>query len=207
MKVLIFLLLLSGSVKAQTWDEFFKQKKTQRKYLIQQLAALKMYAGYLKKGYDMTNNGINTIKGFTKGEFDLHEDYFNSFKSINPAIVSKKRIMEIIAFQLAIQRNFVSAKHAEFQQESDGLYIVEVKRHVLAECDTDMDALLKIISSERFELKDDERLKRLEQIHQRMKDKCQFSLSFLNQVKMLAVERVQAVNDNISMSRIYGITN
>jgi hypothetical protein len=34
---------------AQTWSEWFSQKKTQKKYLLEQVAALKIYAGYLKK--------------------------------------------------------------------------------------------------------------------------------------------------------------
>lgn len=47
---LISLFLAPFSVQCQTWDEVFKQKETQKKYLIQQIEAIKMYASYLKKG-------------------------------------------------------------------------------------------------------------------------------------------------------------
>lgn len=44
--------------EAQTFDEWFRQKKTQKKYLVQQIAALKVYLGYLKEGYEIAQKGM-----------------------------------------------------------------------------------------------------------------------------------------------------
>ncbi|MGB4400952.1 MAG: hypothetical protein WBJ10_16380, partial [Daejeonella sp.] len=71
--LILFIVSMSGNLMAQTWDEIFKQKETQKKYLVQQLAALKLYAGYLKKGYDIADKGISSIKAFSNGEFKLHD--------------------------------------------------------------------------------------------------------------------------------------
>ncbi|MCH5688762.1 conjugal transfer protein TraI [Niabella sp. W65] len=51
-KILLFLLLVvsaGSNLQAQTFAEWFQQKKTQKKYLLQQIAALQVYIGYAKK--------------------------------------------------------------------------------------------------------------------------------------------------------------
>ena len=53
MKKLIIIMLLGmlvTGVKAQTFAEWFQQKKTQKIYLLEQIAALQIYTGYLQKG-------------------------------------------------------------------------------------------------------------------------------------------------------------
>ncbi|ULT42931.1 conjugal transfer protein TraI [Niabella defluvii] len=70
-KILLFLLLVvsaGSNLQAQTFAEWFQQKKTQKKYLLQQIAALQVYIGYAKKGYNIAKDGLNTIGGFTRGE-------------------------------------------------------------------------------------------------------------------------------------------
>jgi hypothetical protein len=71
---------------AQTpnWNEWFRQKKTQLKYLAEQIAALKVYLEYLKKGYDVAQKGLSTIELIKSGSFSLHKDYFNSLKQVSP---------------------------------------------------------------------------------------------------------------------------
>ena len=49
MPILLFL-FVSMLLSAQTTAEWFNQKATQKKYLIQQIAALQVYIGYLQKG-------------------------------------------------------------------------------------------------------------------------------------------------------------
>jgi len=77
----LMLFLSAGNIHAQTFSEWFRQKKTQKKYLLQQIAALQVYIGYAQKGYRIAKEGLTTIGGFTKGEFDLHSDFINSLSS------------------------------------------------------------------------------------------------------------------------------
>jgi len=47
-KIFLFLLLVvsaGSNLQAQTFAEWFQQKKTQKKYLLQQIAALQVYIG------------------------------------------------------------------------------------------------------------------------------------------------------------------
>src|SRR5687767_6220341 len=85
----------------QTWEEFFRQADTQKKYLLEQIAALKVYSGYLKQGYNIASTGLKTVKDITGGEFNLHSSFINSLKTVNPAIKKDLRIAEIISLQLS----------------------------------------------------------------------------------------------------------
>jgi len=73
------LLSITKSMSAQTFAEWFRQKSTQKKYLIQQIAALQVYIGYVSKGYSIAKKGLNTIQDIKHGDFDLHKNYFNNF--------------------------------------------------------------------------------------------------------------------------------
>lgn len=87
---------------AQTWDEWFRQKKTQRRYLAKQIALLKVYLGYLKKGYEIADKGLTTIHNIKNGDFNLHRDFFGSLKNVNPHIRNSAKVADIIAFQIYI---------------------------------------------------------------------------------------------------------
>ncbi len=59
-------------IRAQTFSEWFRQKKTQQRYLLEQIAALRVYAGYVHKGYGIVSDGLQTVRDITNVEFNLH---------------------------------------------------------------------------------------------------------------------------------------
>ncbi|MDB5119755.1 MAG: hypothetical protein JWN56_973 [Sphingobacteriales bacterium] len=194
------IMLMSASANAQTWAEFFRQKKTQKEYLIKQITALKLYAGYLKKGYDITNEGLRTIKNISKGELNLHSDYLNSLKAVNPSVSQNFKIAEILSLQIEVAKNLRFRKlNADFQSE-ERKYFESVWSNLQAESRHDLDELFLLITAGKFEMTDEERLYRLDGIHKRMIDKYEFSQSFLNQVNLLKLQRDQETR-NIEASR------
>lgn len=69
MRKFLLIVMISFSacwVKAQTFNEWFKQKKTQIQYLIDQIAALQVYSQSLQKGYDIADAGLKFIHGIKK---------------------------------------------------------------------------------------------------------------------------------------------
>lgn len=205
--IILLLLLLSSMAKSQTWDEFFRQKATQKEYLLQQLAALKLYADYLSKGYQIADKGLKTIKGFTKGEFDLHSVYFESLKTVNPAVAGNKNIAEILIWQAGIIKGFKSINGKAIKSGNDKSYIENVRSKVLSECVRDVEDLFAVISSGELEMKDDERLKRIDKLHSDMRDKYQFTESFISHIKVLNLQREQEKQNSSVSKKIYGITN
>ncbi|WP_207428914.1 hypothetical protein [Pedobacter sp. SYSU D00535] len=193
--------------KAQTWDEFFRQKETQKKYLLQQLAALKLYADHLSKGYEIADKGLKTIEGFTKGEFDLHSAFFESLKVVKPAVANNKNIREILTWQAVIIKGYNSLNREAIKSGNDKSYIESVRSKVLSDCARDVEDLLAVISSGELEMKDDERLKRIDKLHSDMRDKYQFTESFIRQIKVLNLQREQEKQNSTVSKKIYGITN
>jgi hypothetical protein len=80
---------------AQTFNEWFRQKKTQEEYLIQQLIGLEVYTNYLKKGYQAIDKGSKTIKRIKNGDFTLHDLFFESQKSLNSNMLKQVDGMDI----------------------------------------------------------------------------------------------------------------
>ncbi|MEJ6979435.1 hypothetical protein WG906_03180 [Pedobacter sp. P351] len=204
--LILLLLLLSGMTKAQTWNEIINQKETQKKYILQQLAALKLYAGLLKDGYTAVNKGLNSIKEFTKGELNLHTVFINSLKVVNPIVSKNWKVAEIISLQSAIRKNFKESSKLEMSQ-GEGSYLESVRLKVFEECSNDMEELLLVISSGKLEMKDDERISRIDNLYESMKDKYQFTESFLSQVKLLNLQKEREEKNANTSKRNYQLNN
>jgi hypothetical protein len=190
-------------VQAQTWGEFFNQKKTQKRYLLQQIAALKVYAGYLKKGYEIMDGGISTVRDITRGEFSLHNAFIGSLKQVSPAIRKDVRVAEIIALQLHILQAFGGIKDHELLSAGDLAYIRLVQAELTADCFADLEELLLVITSGKLEMEDDERLQRLGQVYERMLDKSAFTQDFCGNAAQLIRQRRAGQQEIGNVLRMY----
>jgi hypothetical protein len=208
--ILCGLVLLAFSfqpARAQTFAEWFSQRKTQIRYLTQQIAALEQYGSYVKQGYQITQGGWGGIGNWVKGEFDLHSAYYNSLKTVNPAVKYDPKADSILTDARLITQQF---DHLSGRAALDGDtrgYIGRVKTAVLTETDKDLLELQMVMTDGKAQLTDDERIRRLDAIHERVKDKLVFSGSFCNDVRMLIVQRNNSLNDINTLKSIYGISN
>lgn len=180
---------VSSGVQAQTFAEFFSQKKKQKEYLLKQIAGLQLYIGYAKKGYDIVGSGIHTVKDITNGEFGLHSTFFSSLKAVSPVIRNNSKVAEIIALGLGIGKNFNGIKSSLYLSASDQQYIASVRAKVLDDCAKDLEELLLVVTSGKLEITDDERIKRLDKVYAAMQDKSAFTQSFTGQVHALLMQK------------------
>lgn len=195
MKAILISVMLAGSfiAGAQTPNEWFQQKETQKKYLLQQIAALKMFIDYAEKGYNIANKGSQTIHSIKKGDFNLHNDFFNSLKQINPAIKNWSRIEDIIEMQIKIIKQIKDVhssitKQAQLTtEEIDYCYTVFDK--LANDCLEDIDELMLATTPGELQMKDDERMEKIEKIFIGMEDKYAFVNSFSNELKILLYQR------------------
>ncbi len=194
--LIIILLLLPFFIQAQNNKRFM--------YMIQQIAANKIYIGYLEKGYNIARKGLNTIHGIKKGDFNLHQDYFASLSMVNPKIKSYKRIADIITYQVRITKtaNITIRNLKESQQFDDNelRYCNAVFDNLLAECWKDMDELYLIITSNELQMKDDERINRIDKIYLSFQNKYSFCQSFSEECSVLAIQRLTEQKE-IKMSK------
>src|SRR5258706_4187148 len=94
---IVGLLVISTSCFCQSpnWNEWMRQKKTQRKYLLQQIAALEAYYNYLKKGYEICDKGLTMIGDIKDGKLTLDKKYLNALSNVSPAVRNSPKLAAI----------------------------------------------------------------------------------------------------------------
>ncbi|MCS3732575.1 hypothetical protein [Mucilaginibacter dorajii] len=200
---IIVLVCCSSAIQAQTFAEWFKQTSTQKKYLLQQIAALQVYTGFLEKGYGIAKSGLGTIKNITGGEFDLHLLYISSLKQVNPVIRNDKRVGGILSMQTELQKRFNELEGLNVLPADNQAYINSVKQTITVLCLKDLDELELVITSGKLEMKDDERLQRLGKVYESTLDKYAFTQQFTTDVILLVIQVRQQQNDTQLVRRYY----
>jgi hypothetical protein len=196
-KIILFLViaaLVFSEVNAQTFNELFRQKAAQKKYLLQQIAALQIYISYAKKGYNIVSGGINTIRDIKKGDFNLHNTFFNSLKSINPKISRYAKVADIITYQVRIiklgKQTLQSIREANQFTHEEVEYCKKVFDSLLDDCVESIDELLAIITPDELAMKDNERLSRIDKLYIDMQDKFTFCNVMSEDIGILALQRM-----------------
>ncbi len=207
--IISIVLLCAENLSAQTLSEWFRQKATQKKYLIQQIAALQVYSGYLSKGYSIAKNGINTIKSIKNGDKLQHTNYFNSLVIVNPQIKRLKKVSDIIAMQLSITKQsgnaIKSCRNNHHFTSSEINYLQGVFDKLLSDCAKNLDELLNLITNGNLQMKDDERIKAIDKIYADMQDKQQFARAFTNNAADLCIQSSNEENDIIISKKLNGL--
>ena len=179
---MLFILAIITKANAQTWEEWTEQKDTQIKYLVQQIAAFQTYLGYAKQGYEIAHNGITTVQNIKNGEWSLHKDFFASLKIVNPVIKNSAKVADIIALQVSLVKRSKALLN-ECRQNGqltyeEIAYLENACNKLLLESLKDIDELIMLITSGELQMKDDERINRLENIYTNMQQKQVFLQSF-----------------------------
>lgn len=188
------IVLCIGATFAQTFNEWLNQKSTQKKYLLQQIAALQVYINYAKKGYNIVSGGINTIRDIKKGDLKLHNTFFSSLKTINPKISRYAKVADIISYQVRIiklaRQTVQSIREANQFSAEEIEYCRKVLDALLDDCIQSITELLEIITPDKLQMTDDERLVRIDKLYQDMQDKFTFCNVMSEDISLLALQRL-----------------
>lgn len=181
----VLLTVGSTSLWAQTFGEWFRQKKTQQRYLLEQIAALRVYAGYVHKGYGIVSGGLQTVRDITGGEFSLHELFISGLKKVSPVIRNDVRIAEILLMQGQLVKFFdgLTSKCGISVEMLD--YVHSVRLEVLGEGLSDLEELLLVVTSGKAEMTDDQRLARLNSLYGRSLERSSFVRDFCGQTALV----------------------
>ncbi|WP_348823351.1 hypothetical protein [Flavobacterium aestuarii] len=206
MKKIILLLLFAGFLNGN----IYAQAK-QAQVLLKQIAALQVYIGYAQKGYSIAKKGLNVISDFKRGELNLHTDYFNSLKTVNPKIKKYARVAEIISLQIKITKSYNViyrlVQEGDLFHGDEVEYIKRVFERLIDNCDSILVELIAIITDNQLEIKDDERISRIDVLYQNMLDNHTFCESFGNQTRLLSLSKTKDSNDVKTSRAIQGFNN
>jgi hypothetical protein len=202
-KYIVSLVLLTATAQAQSFSfsDLFGQAKKQRQYYEQQIAAYNALQSELKQGYNVMKNGLGGIRDINTAELDAHHAYYTSLSTPSAPVKNNSQVKDILNYQTYIS--------SAFNQNFTGLtldeinYLTAVKTQVFADCNKELSDLQNLLTAGKLQLSDDERLKRLNAIHASMLDKYEFSQSFTNSLKMLAIRRQQNQHDTQTLSSLY----
>lgn len=207
--VLLMLLLRQGS--AQTFSEWFQQKETQKKYLLQQIAALQVYIGHVQKGYAITKQGLLTISDLKEGVLNVHSDHFQSLKAVNGRIGNYSRVVDVIAMQVKVITTCKDAlkgmKRSGAFNNDEINYASGVYNRLLEDCLKTVEALIAVTTSGELAMKDEERLKQIDNLYADMQSKYTFANAFSDEVSLHAAARVREQSDIQTTKVLHGIKN
>lgn len=213
-KLIIILMVLLSTVsmaEAQKMKAWVNQKKTQIEYLILQIAAKKVYLEQVKKGYKIAQEGLGIISSFKRGEFNLHDLFFKSLKNVNPAIKGYVRVEETIEFQREILLGYNQILR---QLTTDGAFTDEevsyfrsVFSKLLNDSEMLLDDLISVVTSGNLEMKDDERLTRIDKLFLAMQDNYSFYRTFSSEIKATAVSRLKEKTDVETSRALHGLND
>lgn len=201
------LFLSSLHVPAQTWDEWFRQKKTQKKYLLEQIAKLKVYLEFVKKGYQIAQTGLTTISEIKSGDFTLHSLFFDRLKAVNPKIKKYWKVAAMIDMQvkvMGIYRKYVADVNNTKILDSDEIgSLYRLFTTLVDQFADNMEALLLVVTATGLEMADKERLQRIDLLFDEVSEKYSTVLSFTNDTSLQIIQRERELNDLQTLKNLY----
>jgi len=212
MKIYFFgLLFLSNFYcQAQTLEEWTSQGTTQIKYLLEQIAAQKVYLERLSNAYRTIHKGADIIGDIKGKRISIHSLYFNSLSLINPGIADRDFLTAIFLKQKAAIKNLKYTqdlmKNTSF---SAGLrnYILQASNRAISGVNKTADALIEIFEPSQLNMTDEERMKRLNASACEVNAVLLFSTAILQQVKALLDENKQRPKQLSHFLQLSGIEN
>lgn len=185
------------------------QQAKQKRMLLLQIAALRTYVEYAAKGYKAVKNGLNFISDAKRGEVNLHGDYFTSLLAVNPKVRNYARAAEIVSLQVKIlntyKRTFREIQKDDLFHGSELDYIQRTFNRLLQSCDESIDTLLLITTSTKLEMKDDERIERIDKLYEAASEDYAFCEKFSGDIKVLAISKAKVKNDSRQSGELYGL--
>lgn len=208
--LLIWLLTVALPASAQNFNEWWRQKDTQRQYLVEQVAALQVYIGAARKGYDIADKGLTAIGQITNGEFRLHEGFFHSLDLVNSTVKNDNRVVAILQWQDAIR---IKSRASLRAATESGQFKTREIRYIEGAYDRlrkdgllVLEELEKITADYTINSTDEERLQRLQQLYEQAQVQYQFTILFDKEIRTLAFYRKQAIRETSKTKQYYGIT-
>jgi DNA repair ATPase RecN len=176
---------------------------------IQKLSSLKAILQEMYDGYKILTTGYNTIVDISKGNFSLHKLFLDGLLSVSPTVKKYARIVDIINGQLTLVKEYKTAmahfRGLQLFSNTDLNYLQSVYDNLISRSLQNLDELTTILTDNKLRASDAERLNAIDRIYQDMEDKVEFMRHFNNNTGLLATQRAQALQENQTIQRLYGI--
>ena len=209
MFILLVMICLGRGVKAQTLEEWTKQKKLQTSYKLNQIAALSAYLDVAKKGYEIARLGWEMIGDIQNGEFSLHTDYFGALLVVHPLVRDYPKVAEIMKLYWQIRKkvNWINGDISGFRMlGSDEIKsMANFNNNVVLKADQTLFALEQVLASHAYEMGDAERLAVIDSLYLDMQELFTATKSYHNRIGSLELNRKRKEIQQQQMNRFYDV--
>jgi hypothetical protein len=206
--LLLLLAALVTSAHAQIFGGFFNQGATQKQYLLQQIAALQVYDGYLQKGYDIAKDGTGAISSIKNGDLSLHTGHIDSLKIVSNSVRNYSKVkgisqlqQQIITSHNKVYPELTQSKQLAAKELANFNIIYQA---ILVQSKTGLEELLLVITNGKLSLSDNERIAKIDKLYKEMQDLYGKEQKINNQMLALAAQRSRGSKDNKMLKGIYG---
>jgi hypothetical protein len=179
------------------------------KVMLEQLAALKGYAGAVEKGYRIAEEGIHLVQDLKSGEFYLHQVFFGSLQLVDEAVVRWPGISTCyaqaakskIAFDEAVNMYGTSA----WIRPEELMYVEQVRRKLARRDQDDLEALRTLTTDGALTMTDGERLGRIEVLAKAISARFGHVQVFLTELSWLTTQRQKEMAFTGTLKKMYGL--
>jgi hypothetical protein len=211
--VIIITLLCAGFCicpiinQAQTFAEWWQQKKTRIQYLQQQAAALSALKKTAEKGYQIAEEGIQNIRELKDDEFGLHSSYFHSLEVASSAATNSPELSACLS-RLRSLLNLISDKlHAysadPISMPDDLIFIKRVFNYAMAQLQENVQHLLIQVTDYQLKMTEGERLLAIQSIEEEIQKQYEFITFFLAMRNELILYRIIESDDILKTLHLY----
>jgi uncharacterized protein YutD len=181
----------------------------QVKLYLKQIGLNEVLISYLKKAMTITRVGLTTIGDIKNGEFNLHRIFFDKLKAVNPKIKNLAKVADIITLQVQIIKNYQSSyrqiKASQQFSNTEIRYIYSVFSKLLDDTGNNLDELYKVLAADQYQMTDDERIKRIDDLYVEMQSSYVFTQHFSKETLVIAMQRMKEGNEVNQSRDWYGI--
>ena len=205
----VLLTLLSfTNVHAQTFSEWFHQDKTQKKYLLAQIAALQTYLYGLEKGYRITRDELTTISRIKDGELGLHTLYFNSLEAVSPAVRHYSKVKGIAQTEdnadIVRKKMMDEVSSVNLLSGSERMAMSGLNESIATDEAKDLKELKLLVSDDSLKMTDDERIKNIDRLYRSVQKKYVGVQWLVGNIHALVIGRKQQQKDAAVLKQLYG---
>ena len=201
MKKLIPILALSATLGVSA-------QAKQDRVMLQQIALLKTYAGYLQKGYKIAKDGLNFIGRMKSRELNLHTLFFEGLQLVNPKLRDYEQVHDIIAMSsqiFTVKQNLEPYLNSELFHGNEKDYIRRALVRVAEDTTEDLELLYDVLTDDTIAADDAQRIARIDALAKEMQGRYLFVKRFNDEALLLIAARQREASEASQSRRLYNL--
>lgn len=208
--IIVVALIVCGRIcQGQNFQEWVQQNATQQRYLIEQVAQLKIYLELAEKGYEIARDGLDLISGIKNGEFRLHKDRFDSLAIVKPVIRDVAKANDIVGL---VRRTILLYWQlddilgaAKYLSRKEKAHLRGVFDRLAWETADMLDLRDAVLEDGQLSMTDDARTRMIDKLYFEASENYRFARQVLESAAQLSGQRQHELDETLNSRVLYGI--